>query len=408
MSPVCPVPLDLFRAPYLDNPYAVFPRLLEEGGPRYVADLDMWLVARHEHVDAVFRDPDRFSAAVAQDPLRPVHPDAAAILAEGFRPIRTMSNLDGPDHTRIRRHNQVGFSPRRLRAMEPIVRRMAIELIDAMPVSGTVDVVDAVAHPLPASIIFSLLGFPAADTPMLKGWCGDRLDFSWGEPDRAAQVAIAADMVAYYRYCEAHVRQALACPGDDFTGDLLRIHLDDPETLSIPEVTHIVYGLSFAGHETTTNQIANMIRRLLEARELWEQVVADPTSAAAVVTEAIRHDSSVITWRRVTTRETTLGDVTLPEGAKLLLLLGAANHDPARFDEPGRFDPARPNATDALSFGKGKHYCLGAPLAKLEARVVLEELVARRPNLHLVDEPLVFHPNVAFRGPRRLVVSHTG
>jgi len=401
----CPVHFAPFESPYLDDPYAVFPSLLAEEGPRYWDQLDLWLIARHEHVDAVFRDPETFSAAIAQDPLQPVDPEAAAILASGFRPIRTMSNLDGPEHTRIRRHNQVGFSPRRLRAMEPIVRKTAVDLIEAIP-TGEFDLVEALTHPLPASIIFSLLGFPERDTPMLKAWCGDRLAFSWGRPDSDQQMEIANDMVSYYQYCENHVRRETNDPGDNFTGDLLRIHLETPSALSVAEITHIVYGLSFAGHETTTNQMSNIIRRLLEDRSLWEEVVADPSTIPAVVAEGLRHDSSVITWRRVTTQEATIGDVTLPKGAKLLLLLGASNRDPDRFERPDEFDPQRSNAADALSFGRGKHYCLGAPLAKLEAAVVLEELTARRPSLRLVDQDLNFNPNIAFRGPSELRVSN--
>lgn len=400
----CPVSFEPFERPYLDDPYAVFASLLDEPGPCYWPDLDMWLVARYEHVDKVFRDPVTFSAANAQDPLQPVHPDAAAILAGGFRPIRTMSNLDGPEHTRIRRHNQVGFSPRRLRAMEPIVRRTANELIEALPVDGPIDIVSALTHPLPASIIFSLLGFPAGDAALIKGWCGDRMAFSWGRPDRDAQVQIARDMVDYYRYCETHVQGQLADPGDNFTGDLVRIHHDDPATLSVAEITHVVYGFSFAGHETTTNMLSNMLRRLLEDRTRWEAVVADPSLVDAVVLEALRHDTSVVTWRRITTAATELGNVTIPEGAKLLLLLGAANRDPRHFERPDEFDPSRPNAADALSFGRGKHYCLGAPLAKLEAAITLAELVDRTPNLRLVPQDLQFNPNVAFRGPRELIV----
>ena len=404
-GPVCPIAFDPFESPYLDDPYAIFPALLAEEGPRYWPDGDMWLVARHDHVDAVFRDAETYSASIAQDPIHPVHPDAREILAGGFRPIKTMSNLDGPEHTRIRRHNQVGFSPRRLRAMEPIIRATAVELIDAMPQTGEVDVVDALTHPLPASIIFSLLGFPRDDTALLKSWCGDRMAFSWGRPDRAAQMEIARDMVDYYRYCETHVERQLTEPGDSFTGDLVRIHLADPSTLSVAEITHVIYGLSFAGHETTTNLLSNMLRRLLEHRPRWESLLADRSRIDAVVLEAIRHDSSVITWRRITSRETTLGDVTLPAGAKLLLLLGAANHDPARFEHPDAFDADRPNAADALSFGRGKHYCLGVTLAKSEAAIVLEELLARRPNLVLVPQRYEFDPNVAFRGPRQLLVT---
>lgn len=400
----CPIHFDPFTSPYLDDPYAVFPTLLAEAGPRYWPELDMWLVARHEQVDAVFKDPERFSAAIAQDPMQAPHPDAAAVLSTGFRPLKTMSNLDGPEHTRIRRHTQVGFSPRRLRAMEPIVRRAAVELIDALPATGEAELVAQLTHPLPATVIFSLLGFPAEDWAMVKSWCGDRMAFSWGRPDRDAQVQIAQDMVSYWQYCEAHVAAQVLDPGDHFTGDLLRIHLADPSTLSAAEITSVIYGLSFAGHETTTNLLSNTIRRLLEDRSRWEAILADRGAIDAAVVEGVRHDSSVVAWRRITTCEVALGDVTIPAGSRLLLLLGAANHDPARFTEPERFDPARPNAADALSFGWGKHYCLGATLAKLEVAVVLEELAARRPSLRLVPQTFSFNPNVSFRGPKQLRV----
>ncbi len=225
-----------------------------------------------------------------------------------------------------------------------------------------------------------------------------------GRPDRDAQVQIAQDMVSYWQYCEAHVAAQLLDPGDHFTGDLLRIHLADPSTLSVAEITSVIYGLSFAGHETTTNLLSNTIRRLLEDRSRWEAILADRGAIDAAVVEGVRHDSSVVAWRRITTCEVALGDVTIPAGSRLLLLLGAANHDPARFTEPERFDPARPNAADALSFGWGKHYCLGATLAKLEVAVVLEELAARRPSLRLVPQTFSFNPNVSFRGPKQLRV----
>jgi len=402
---VCPVDFDPFGTDYLRDPYPILAEMRSDGAVKYSPDLDMWVITRYGDVDTVFRDSVTYSASIAQDPIRPLHPDAVAILAEGFRPIRTMSNLDGPEHTRIRRHNMVGFSPKRIKSMEPVVRDAATKLIGNFPTSGEFDIVEALTFPLPASIIFTLLGFPDDDTEMLKGWCGDRMSFSWGRPDRESQVQIAADMVAYWQYCEAHIETQLVRPGDNFTGDLLRIHLDDPTTLSIHEVTHIVYGLSFAGHETTTNLLSNTIRRLLENRSAWESMLGDPDTIPDIVQEGLRHDSSVLAWRRITTKETTLGDTLLPKGAKLLLMLGAANRDPAVFEDPDRFDPTRDNAGEHRSFGWGKHFCLGAALTRLEVTVVLEELARLRPDLYLADQDMSFHPNVSFRGPGRLLLT---
>ena len=397
---------DPFGMAYLADPYEVLRTLRHDEPIHYVEELDYWLLTRHADVDAVFREPHTFSAVLAQDPILPLSPKALAILAEGFRPIKTLSNLDGPEHIRTRRATMVGFSPGRLRSMEPLIRRTAKDYLEAMVATGSpADLVASLAFPLPAAIIFALLGFPPYDTEMLKGWCGDRMAFSWGRPTEAEQMVIAQDMVDYYRYCEDHIQNRIKDPGDDFTSDLLGVHHEDSEAISVAEIVHIVYGLSFAGHETTTNLLANTVRRLLETDGAYAAIANDPALIGAAVDEGLRHDSSVITWRRVTTKPVLLGGVELPEGARLFLSLAGANHDPDLFPEPQRFDIGRDNANRHLSFGFGKHYCLGATLAKLEMVTVLEELVARFPNLELTaGQELDFNPNVSFRGPAQLQV----
>jgi cytochrome P450 len=397
-------------AGYLADPYPVFDRLRRRGPVFYDGDLDMYLVTRHADIEAVFRDAAVFSAANVQDPVFPLHEDSKLLLADaGFRKLKTMSNADGTMHSRIRQHNLVGFSPRRLRSLEPLVRSTVGSLIGAMTASGPaaapVDLVAHLAFPLPASIIFALLGFPPEDTPMLKEWGGDRLSFSWGRPTAAEQRGIAEDMLAYWSYCVAHVERRVGEPADDFTSDLLAIHRADPAALSQAEIAHVIYGMSFAGHETTANLIANTIRRVLSVDGVWDEIKSDRGIIPKVVDEALRYDTSVVTWRRVTTQETTLGGVELPAGAKVLLLVGSANRDETVFAEPERFDVHRRDGARHLSFGFGKHYCLGATLAKLEVGVALEELAARLPDLRLADDQcLEFHPNVSFRGPRTLLV----
>jgi cytochrome P450 len=406
---ICPhALLDPLSEGYLAEPYKRFASLRSNTPVFYDADLDMYVVTRHADVDAVFRDSDLFSAANAQDPVFALSDEAKGLLADvGFRKIRTMSNLDGPEHTRIRGHNQVGFSPRRLRAMEPIVQSTTRTLVDAFPSNGDpFDLVGALSFPLPASIVFALLGFPAEDTEMLKGWCGDRMSFSWGRPVPQDQVRIAHDMISYWNYCETHVQRRLQEPADDFTSDLLAIHLADPTTLSTGEIAHVIYGMSFAGHETTTNLITNTVRRVLE-HNLWTTLCDDPRLIPHAVDEGLRFDTSVLTWRRITTAPATVGGVEIPAGSKLLLVLGSANHDPEVFANSEAFDITRTDANRHLSFGFGKHYCLGATLAKLEVAVVLRELTERFPNLQLVpNQPIEFHPNISFRGPRQLLVRY--
>jgi cytochrome P450 len=169
------------------------------------------------------------------------------------------------------------------------------------------------------------------------------------------------------------------------------------------EITSVAYGLSFAGHETTTNLTSNAVRRLLENRDQWDALCADPALIPNAVEEVLRFDTSVIAWRRRTTRAVRLGDTDIPAGARLLLMLGGAGRDAARFPDPERFDVHREDAGRHLAFGKGIHFCLGAPLARMEVRIVLELLTAAAPDLELVgDQRLDFPPNVSFRGPSQL------
>lgn len=400
---------DPFSAEYLADPYPRLAAARADAPVFYAAGLDMWVVSRYADVEVIFTDPATFSAAIAQDPMFPLAEEARTTLREGgFRAGATMSNCDPPKHTRIRRHNLRAFSARRTAALEPRVRAKAEELVAAMLAKPRFDVVTDLTYPLPAYMIFTLIGFPAEDTELLKSWCGNRMAFSWGRPSVAEQVEIAGNMARYWRYCEAFVAERLAAPVDDFTSDHVRVHLDDPDALAVDEIVGVIYGLSFAGHETTTNLTTNAVRRLLEDREQWAAVCADPSLVPGAVEEVLRYDTSVVAWRRVTTRPVAIGEVEVPAGAKLLLVLAAADRDPARFPDPDTFDVRRVDAARHLAFGKGIHFCLGAPLARMEVRIVLELLAREAPDLELVpDQELTFPPNVAFRGPRRLLLQRS-
>jgi len=396
---------DPFDAAFLRDPYAVFAQLRLDAPVAYAPAIDMWTVTDYDDIDAIFRDPETFSAAIAQAPLDPIVPEAQAVLSDGFRPLPVMSNLDPPEHARIRSHTSRAFSARRISKMETVIRERATAMVDALPERGEVDLVARLAFPLPAVTIFKMLGFPDEDLELLKSWCGNRLVMTWGRAPAAEQVRIARQMVAYFKYCEAFVQLRAAEPADDLTSDLLATGLEDG-TLSHAEIVSIIYGLSFAGHENITNMISNTVRRLLENRSAWDALVADPSAHLAnTVEEALRFDSSNYAWRRVTTRPVTLRGIELPAGARVLLLLGAANHDPAKFADPDRFDIDRKDARSHLALGKGIHYCLGAALSRLEVSIVVELLTRRFPQMQLAgSREYTYTPNVVFRGPTSLPV----
>jgi cytochrome P450 len=312
-----------------------------------------------------------------------------------------MVSLDPPDHDRLRGPAARAFTPARVTAMEGPIRDRTRLLLDAIGAAPVFDIVEAIAFPLPALTIFHMLGVPDDDIAQLKEWCGARALLTFGRPAPEQQLDIATNIVTYRRYLRELVAAKREQPGDDLTSALL----DDPTVLAPEEIASILFSLSFAGHETTTNLIGNSVRRLLEEPARWAALVAAPALIPGAVEEVLRYDSSVPIWRRLTTRPTTLGGVDLPAGAKLLLWLAAAGRDREMFADADTFDLQRPNARHHIAFGKGIHFCLGANLSRLELKVVLEELTQRYPSLRVVeDQSIVCHPNMSFRGPERLLV----
>jgi cytochrome P450 len=407
--PGCPVHTDFdpLSDEFLADPYAVMAALpLHETPVFYAPSIDYYVLTRHADIEAVFLDPETYSAGAAQLPLVKLEREAMEILlAGGHKPQPSMVSLDPPAHTRLRRPTARAFTPRRVAEMEPCVRATLTDLLDAINPAEPFDLVETLTFPLPATVVFSFMGVPPEDYAQLKDWCGHRATLAWGRPPAAEQVEHATSMAAYRRYLRELVARKADDRADDFASALLAIHDEDPEALTQEEIASILFSLSFAGHETTNYLIGNLVRRLLEDPARWDEVVADPSLIPGAVEETLRYDTSVPAWRRVTKRAVTLGGVDIPEGAKLFLWLAASGRDASVFPEPDVFDLRRPNAKRHLAFGKGIHFCIGSALGKLEAQLALEELTRRFPRLRLVEgQQLEFHPNISFRGPLALWV----
>jgi PAS domain S-box-containing protein len=260
------------------------------------------------------------------------------------------------------------------------------------------------AWELPALVVFRVLGVPDSDVPRVKAGAASRLLVMFGHPSEEQQIELARGMAGFWQYARELVEARAAQPRDDFTSDLILARDHDLPALSRHEVTTVVFGLLLAGHETTTNLIGNAMRRMLTDRDAWREICRSPQPAPNAVEEVLRFDSSVIAWRRRTNQAVEIGGVAMPAGANLLLLIGSANRDPQVFADPERFDIHRTNADEHLAFGLCAHFCLGAPLARLEARVVLEEISACYPSMGLTPaQTLRFMPNISFRGPLSLL-----
>jgi cytochrome P450 len=397
---------DPFGETFLADPYPEFARLRTAAPVFWSPVLRYWVVSRYADCKRVLREYSTFSAANSLAPVTPPCARAGAALVEGgFRSIPTLTNVDPPAHGRTRRIAYLAFTPRRVGQMEGFVRETVRRFIADRFHEGRADIVSALTWELPARVIFQVLGVPASDVASVKTGAANRLRFMFGRAGEDEQVEIAAGMAEFWRYCEALAEDRRAHPRDDFTSDLVHTPDRDGHPLTQQEVATILFGLLLAGHETTTNLLGHAVRRLLEHRESWEALCADPTLIPGAVEEVLRFDSSVIHWRRRTTRPVELSGVELPADADVLVSIGAANRDPEVFPDPDRFDIRRREANEHLSFGNGPHYCLGAPLARLEARVVLEELTGALPSLRLApDQAYTFNPIIGFRGPTSVQV----
>lgn len=395
---------------YLVDPYPIAAELSAETPIFYAQELGYVVVTEMEDIIEVFTDSETYSSENVQDPVFPVAPEAQAVLAApDFNPQKVMSNRQAPDHGRIRKYTRQGFSRRRLKTLEPYIRRRSHELIDDMFATegggGPVEFIDAFAFPLPGETVFRFIGFPEADDDSLKEWCGDRKAFSWGKATPGKQAEIAEKMLAYWRYCREFTASKRDDRADDFASELLAAHDADETELSYREVESIIYGLSFAGHEAVTNLICNTLLCLLPRREQWDQLVADPALIPNAVEEVLRFESSQISWRRLTTRDTTLRGIEIPAGTQIFMNFASANRQADIFERPDDFDIHRDNAAQHISFGKGMHYCLGANLAKFEAVLVLEALTERMPSLRMTEgQDIWSSPNITFRGPEQFMV----
>lgn len=406
----CPVDHEFspFSEQYVANPYAWLGLKRENEPVFYSEELGYLVVTRMEDVEEIFMNPQVFSSANVQDPVFPICKEAAEILSvEDYNPVAVMSNRQPPDHTRIRKYTQAGFSPRRMQVLEPVIRKRAESLIDDMLAAGPpAEWVSAVGTPLPAETIFRLIGFPDSDDEQLKEWTNNRLEFTWGKTDEKYQVQVAKNLLAYWRYVAAYVEMRRDNPADDFTSELLAAYAGNPDELSYNEVQSVVYGLSFAGHEIVRNLISNTLLCLLGERENWQRLCDDPSLIKDAIEEVLRFNSAQTGWRRITICDTEFRGYRLPKGTQVFMSLAAANHDPRVFTNPERFDMDRTNAGKHIAFGRGNHICLGRLLARLELRIVLDTLIQKVPSLRLViGQDLSYLPNFSFRGPKTLYLT---
>jgi cytochrome P450 len=398
---------DPFSAEYLADPYPTLRELRETTRAFYSPAIDHWVVTNYADVRHILTTTSSFSALNALQPLTELCPHAASLLKQGgYAATPALTNLDPPGHARQRRLANASFTPKRIAALEPFVRDLAQLFLDEHFRNGSADMIADLAWGFPALVLFRVLGLPESDLARVKRGALHRGTVIFGRAKEDEQIEAARELASFWRYAAALVEARTESPRDDFVSSLVQAGYAGGDALSREETVSIMLQMLFAGHETTTRLIGNSFRRLLEHRESWEAICRDPGLIPNAIEEVLRFDGSVIAWRQKTKEPVEIGEARLPKDAKLLLLLASANRDPAVFPDPDRFDIRRPNAREHLSFGVGVHNCLGAPLARLEARVVLEEVSRRLPSLRLTENAkLNFPASISMRGPVSLPVA---
>ena len=362
----------------LDDPYPVYRRLRDEAPVYHDERLDLWALSRFDDVQSAAKDWETFSTSIGG------FGNDIDDTYQLFLPAGDLAGVDPPIHTRLRGALRLAFSPSALRTrFEPIVRRKVIELIDGFADSGHADFARDLARPLPGTTMFSWFGFPETDHPQLLSWFGEMLERDRGEralPDRA--IAGRDRMRAYMQAAADERRIARR---DDLMSFL--VEANESGQISADELLGASMLLFVAGITTTSGLISNSLLHLDRFPDQRARMRDDPSVLPAAIEELLRFDAPIQALARTATRDVAAHGRVIPEGARVALLWASANRDERRWVDPDRLDIAR-EPQRHVSFGDGIHHCLGAPLARLEARIVFEELFRRIPE-YAVTGPIV-------------------
>ena len=372
-------PLDPFTPEATLDPHPVYRRLRAEAPVRYVPSLDVWTVARHEDVVAVLRDARTFSSELGMgelidgklDPSRPPPPR----ITETLGPMRFIISADPPDHTKLRRLVSGPFAAREIAALEPRIRELCEGFVDDLVAADEPDLVQHVGWPLPVIVIADVLGIPNDRREDFKRWSTDMVGGLGGELDLEKSQASAMEM--FYFFATTIAERQLE-PGRDAISFLVSKSnvLESGEQLTAPELVLFCILLLIAGNETTTNLVGNAAHAFFDHPGEWKRLCADPSLAGVAVEEMLRYDGPVRGLLRMPAEATSIGGVDIPARARVMPLFASANRDESVWPDADVFRVDR-NPQEHLAFGFGIHHCLGAPLARLEARVLFETLARR-------------------------------
>jgi cytochrome P450 len=403
MAAAADLAFDPWDPAFLADPYPAYAELRARGRVIRYEPTDQWLVPHHADVSALLRDRrlgrtyrHRFThEEFGRTPPPPEHEPFHTLNDHG------MLDLEPPDHTRIRRLVSKAFTPRTVERLRPYVHGLANELVAALVRDGGGDLLTDVAEPLPVAVIAEMLGIPEADRARLRPWSADICGMYELNPSGESAAKAVRASVEFSEYLRELIAARREDPGDDLVSGLIAAH-DEGDRLTEQEMISTAVLLLNAGHEATVNATVNGWWALFRNPAQLAALRADPSLVPSAVEELMRYDTPLQLFERWVLDDIEIDGTTIPRGSEIALLFGSANHDPAVFTDPGRLDLTRGD-NPHISFSAGLHYCIGAPLARIELAASMTALLEQAPTLTLAAEP-ERKPNFVIRGLRGLSV----
>ena len=401
-------PFKPFAQTQLNDPYPVLARARTEQPVFYVPEFDLWVVTRYEDINRILGQPMIFSNAAALIPRLDVPAEIRREFGDRELPLaHQLVMTDPPKHTRLKQLMTPAFMPSRINAREPWIRQYTNTLIDGFIGDRNADLVMQYAVKIPPAVVGKIVGAPERDAQQFAGWVDDifTLTGAWDVPEEQ-RAAAWRGVFAFDEYIRQLIADRRKSPQDDLTTDFIQAMTDDGSpAMSDIEVLHNVVNVAAAGADTTGVLISQLLHQLLTNREQLNAILADRSLVANAVHEAMRFRAPVRGAMRKTTADVSIGRVSIPTGSMVFISLASANRDSSVFDRPDEFDVRRSTAFKNVGFGSRTHACIGASLARLEARIAVETLFERLPGLVLLEgqATMEYRPNLmlpAFRSLR--------
>ena len=383
---------------FLADPYPMYHRLRTED-PVHHSALGFWVLTRYEDVVTALRDPRLAKEAIASFVAARF---GAPLPAMGL----SMLDRDPPDHTRLRGLVSKAFTPRVVEGLRPRIQEIVDGLLAGVAARGSMDLIEEFAYPIPVAVICEMLGVPIEDHERFKGWSIDiarGLDLIWLGPDSDVGRRSVAARQALAEYFRGLIAQRRAAPRNDLLSGLIAAE-EAGDKLNEMELLATCILLLIAGHETTVNLIGNGMLALLRHRDQLERLQRDPGLIASAVEELLRFDGPVQRTARIPSEDVTIGGHTIAKGEMVMPFIGAADRDPAQFPDPDRLDIGRSDNRH-IAFGWGIHFCLGAPLARIEGQIAINTLLRRLPKVSLATDEPEYRPSLTLRGLKALPVA---